>query len=107
MAIRDPVDAASKARGGLQVFRRVDAERHGVDERHVDAHAGLERAQLLEPLALLQRRGRQRDEALERRAAIGVEADVVIERAVAVRRGGAGEIERAQPAAARPASRPP
>ena len=33
----------------------------------VDAHAGLERAQLLQPLALLERRRRQRDEARERR----------------------------------------
>jgi hypothetical protein len=37
-------------------------------------------AQLFEPLALLQRRRRQRAEALQRRAAIGVEPDVVIER---------------------------
>ena len=51
--------------------------------RDVDAHAGFERAQLLELLALLQRRRRQRDEALERRAAIGVEADMMVERPVA------------------------
>ena len=44
----------------------------------------------------LERRGRQRDEALERRAAIGIEADVVVERPLAPGRGGAGEIERAQ-----------
>ena len=47
------------------------------------------------------------DEALQRGAAIGVEPDVMIERPVAGGRGGAGEIERAQPVAARPASRPP
>ena len=68
----------------------------------VDAHAGFERAQLLELLAAFERRGRQRDEALERRAAIGVEADVMIERPLAGRRGGAGEVERAQPAGRRP-----
>ena len=68
-----------------QVLRRVDAERHAVDERDVDAHAGFERAQLLEPLALLERRGRQADEARERRAAIGIKADVMIERAIAGR----------------------
>ncbi len=45
----------------------------------------------------LQRRWRQRDEALERGAAIGVEADVMVERPLAPGRGGAGEIERAQP----------
>ena len=43
--------------------------------------------------------------ALERGAAIGVEADVVIERPLAPRRGGAGEIERAQPGGATAASR--
>ena len=75
--------------------------------RHIDAHAGFQRAQLLEPLALFQRRWRQRHEALQRGAAIGVEADVVVERPVAGGRGGAGEIERAQPPRRRPASRPP
>ena len=99
--------AASMARARLQVLRRIDAERHGVDDRHVDAHAGLQRAQLLEPLALFERRRRQRDEALQRGAPIGVKPDVVVERPLAGRRGGAGEIERAQPRPARPASRRP
>ena len=48
--------------------------------RDVDPHAGLERAQLLEPLAPLERRRRQLDEALERRAAESVKPDVVVER---------------------------
>ena len=69
--------------GAVEVGGRVDAERDRVDDRHVDAHAGLERAELLELLALLERRRRQGDIALERRAAIGVEADVMIERPVA------------------------
>ena len=47
------------------------------------------------------------DEALQRRAAIGVEPDVVIERPVARGRGGAGEVERAQPAGPRSACRRP
>ena len=51
-----------------------------VDDRDVDAHAGFERAQLLELFALLERRGRQGDEARERRAAIGIEPDMMIER---------------------------
>ena len=72
--------ARAIARARAQILGRVDAERRDVDERDVDAHARLERAQLLEPLAHLQRRGRQRDEARERRAAIGVEADVVQQR---------------------------
>src|SRR5690349_2976499 len=74
----------------LQLLGRVDAERHRRDQRDVDAHAGLERAQLLELLAPLQRRGREPHEPLERVAAVGVEPDVMVERPVAVRRGGAG-----------------
>ncbi len=86
--------------GATQVFGRVDAERRDVDERDVDAHARLQRAQLFEPLAPLQRRGRQRDEARQRLAAIGVEADVMQERPLAPGRSGPGEIERAQAARA-------
>src|ERR1700720_1460523 len=66
----------------LEVFPRVDAERHAVDHCHVDAHAGLEGAQLLEAFAPLEPRRRQRDEPFERAAAIRIEADVMIERAV-------------------------
>ena len=86
--------------GALQILGRVDAERRDVDQRDVDPHARLERAQLLQLLALLERRGRQRDEARERRAAIGVEADMMQQRALAPRRRRAGKIERAQPAGA-------
>ncbi len=81
----------------LQVLRRIDAERHAVDNGDVDPHAGFERAQLLELLAQFERRGRQRDEALQRGAAVGIEPDVVIERPVARRRGRAREIQRPQP----------
>ena len=98
---------ASICAGGFEVAGGVDTERHAVDDGDVDPHAGLQRAQLLELLALLQRRRRQRDEALQRGAAIGVEADMMVERAVAIGRRGAGEIERAQPARGRSASRPP
>ena len=90
-----------------EVGGRVDAERHGVDDRDVDPHAGFERPELLELLAHLERRGRQADVAGKRRAAIGVEADVVVERPVAPRRGGAGEIEGAEPAVADRACRRP
>ena len=96
----------SSARRAFEVLRRIDAERHAVDDGDVDAHAGLQRAQLLEPLALLERRGRQLDEALEGGAAVGIEPDVMVERPLPVGRGGAGEIERAQPGRRRPASRP-
>ena len=53
--------------------------------------------ELLELLLLLQRRRRQRHEPLQRGAAVGVEANVVVARAVAVGRRGAGEIERTEP----------
>ena len=75
--------AAINSRGAGEIGRSIDTERNRVNERHVDAHAGFERAQLLEALAPLQRRRRQRDEALERGAAIGVEPDMVVMRALA------------------------
>ncbi len=43
--------------GAFEIFGRVDAERHGGDDFGVDAHAGLQRAQLLEAFARFQRRG--------------------------------------------------
>jgi hypothetical protein len=66
--------------GPVQVGGSIDTQGHGVNERHVDAHAGLDRAQLLQPLAPFQRRLRQGDEALQGGSAERVEADVVIER---------------------------
>ena len=64
----------------LEVGRSIDTERDSVNETDMDAHAGFERAQLLELLAELERRWRQRHEALQRLPAIGVDADMVIER---------------------------
>src|SRR6266508_4858823 len=61
-----------KVARALEIGRCVDAERHAVDDRCVDAHARFERAPLLEFFALLERRGRQRHEALERAAAKGI-----------------------------------
>ncbi len=89
---------AKMAARALQVARRVDAQRHRVDDGRVDAHARLQRPQLLQFLAFFKRGRRQRDEARKRGAALGVDADMVIERPLAPGRGGAGEIERAQPA---------
>ena len=48
--------------------------------------AGLERAQLLEPLALLERARRQGGEALQRRRGERIDADVMVHRPVAARR---------------------
>src|SRR6266567_6925227 len=81
----------------FQVLGRVDLGGRAIDDRHVDAHAGFERAQLLELLAALERRGRQRDEAGERVAAERIEPEMMVERTLAPGRGGAGEIERTQP----------
>src|SRR5258706_12168667 len=78
--------------GCLKVLRRIDAERHGFDDRHVDAHAGFHRAELLQLLALLERRERQLDETFQRRAAIGVKPNVMVERTVPHGHGGAGGI---------------
>src|SRR5262249_33309849 len=81
----------------FEIRGRVDAERHAVDDGRIEAHAGLERAQLLEFLALFERGRGQRHETGERRAAKGIKADVMIERPLAGRRRRAGEIKRAQP----------
>ena len=54
------LSSGQQVTGALKVVGSIDAERNGVNERHVDAHAVLERAQLLEPLALLKRGGSQR-----------------------------------------------
>src|SRR5205085_2535056 len=80
----------------FQILRRVDAERRRIDDGDVDAHAGLERAELLQLLTFFESRGGELDEALERGAPIGVKPDVMIERPLTRGRGGAGEIERAQ-----------
>ncbi len=50
------------------------------DARHRDAHARFQRAKLFELLAHFERGLWQRDEARERGARVGVDADVVIER---------------------------
>src|SRR3984957_12799022 len=84
--------------GALQILWRVDAERRRIDERDVDSHSRLQRAQLFELFAPLQRRRRQPDETGERLAAIGVKPDVMQQRPLAPWRAGAGEINRAQTA---------
>src|SRR5579883_686122 len=82
----------------LEVRRRVDPERNPLHDAHVDAHSGFERPQLLELLAQLERRGGQRNKAGERGAAISVDADVMIERPLAMRCFGTGEVERPEAA---------
>src|ERR1051326_4011595 len=79
------------ARAG-EVGGGIDKARERVNGSHVDKHARLERAQLLEALAPLERTLRQRDVPLERCAAIGIEPDVVIVRPLAPGHDGATEI---------------
>jgi hypothetical protein len=80
----------------LQIVRRVHIQRLGIDDRDVDSHSGLQRTELLEPLAHFKRRGRQRHEALQRRAAVCVKAHMEIERAFAGWRSRPREVERAK-----------
>src|ERR671910_1144106 len=92
---------AQLAARALQIVRSIDAERIGVNERHSDGEPGLERAQLLEALALLERARRQAGEALERRAAKRIDADVMVHRPGAARRARPGEVQRSAQARAR------
>src|SRR3569832_446431 len=82
---------------GFEVGRRVDAEGHGIDDYNVDPHSGLQRSQLIQPFLPIQWRGRQGDEAFQRRATIGIKPDVSVARSIALGRGGARKIECAQP----------
>ena len=65
----------------LEIGRSIDTEGNHVNEGHVDAHPRLQRAQLLQLLALLEPARRQLDEARQSGAAIGIDADVVIDAA--------------------------
>src|SRR3954462_11545775 len=71
--------------GGFEVGRSVDAARHRIDNGDVDPHACLERPQLLEFFLSLQPRWRQRHKPLQGRAAVRIQADMVIARSVAPR----------------------
>src|SRR5712675_2746321 len=82
---------------GFEISRRIDAERHRIHDCGVDPHSGFQRPELFELLALFQNGRRQLDEALQRLPPIGVEPDVMVARAVAVRRGGTGEIQGPEP----------
>src|SRR5882757_6391362 len=86
--------------GGFEIGRRIDAERYRIHDGGVDPHAGFQRSQLFELLALFQNRWRQLDVAFQRLPPIGVEPDVMVARAVAVRCDGTGEIQGPQPLAA-------
>ena len=84
----------------FKVGGSIDTEGNSVNERHFYRHARFKGAQLFELLALFQRRGRQRNKARQRVAAISIKADVMIERPLAPGCGGAGEIKGAGKAGA-------
>src|SRR5260221_2449088 len=67
-----------------QVLGRVDAERCAFHDHGINAHAGVERAQLLPFLTLLVDGWWPLDIPFERRAAISIEADMVMVRAGSV-----------------------
>src|SRR5687768_8557918 len=77
-----------------EVLRRVDRDGHVPDRRRADAHPGLHRAQLLQALGQLARRGRKAHEALQRLAGVAVDADMPAHRAFRGR-ARAGEVEAA------------
>src|SRR5215470_1039075 len=95
---RSPPPRREQPLDSAQVLLGVDADRglRGLD--HGDRDAILEKAQLLEPLRLLELGGRQAVKRLERSAPIGIEPDVLEHRradAVAVvRNRELGEIQR-------------
>ena len=89
----DHVGHANILRTRARSAGRVDPERCGGHAGAADAHPGLQRPQLLQPLALFERRRRQADEPGERLPPPGVDPEMVPERARAVRHHGAGEIK--------------
>ena len=90
------VGTPDEAARPLEIGRSIDTERNSVNDLDVDAHAGFERTQLLELLTLLERRRLQADEALQRRPAVGVDADVMIKGSFTIGGGCAREVESAQ-----------
>src|SRR5215467_7241334 len=79
--------------GALKVGGSIDTEGSHVNERHVDAHTGAKRAQLLQFFPFLEAAGRQFDETRQRSAAIGIDADVMEMRTGARRAARAREVE--------------
>src|SRR6266478_7763561 len=78
---------------GFEISRRIDAARHRVHDRDVDPHARLDRPELFELFPQLQRGRGQRHKALQRRAAIGIKADVMVARPVAPGGCGTGKVK--------------
>src|SRR5438445_480480 len=82
---------------GFEVGGGIDPARHGIDDGDVDPNSCLQGPELFELFLPFQRRRRHADKTLQRRAAIGIEADMVIPRPLAVDRPGARKLQRAPP----------
>ena len=63
--------------GALEVGGSIDTDGHGVNERNVDAHAGIERAHLLKLTLGFARRARQPGEHVDGGPAVGIDADMM------------------------------
>ena len=63
--------------GAFKVLRRIDPERAVFHPHARDSHSILQRPQLLQAFALLQRAGRQRDIAVEHGASVGINPDMM------------------------------
>jgi cytochrome c len=77
---------------------RIDAKRHGVNQHDVYAHSRFERPQLLQPLPHFERGGRKTDKTGQSLPPVGIETDMMQERAIAPWRGRTREIEGAKAA---------
>ena len=86
--------APESSRARSRSSRRIDPERAVLHAHAGDPHSILQRPQLLQTLAPFQRAWRQRDVAVERGAAIGVNPDMVPARPEPPRDRLAGEIQR-------------
>jgi hypothetical protein len=69
----------------FQILGRVDAKRHTLHDHDIDAHAGVDRAQLLQILTPFIGRPWEFDEAFQGCATVCVEPDVMIVRSDAGR----------------------
>src|SRR5579871_5727532 len=78
---------------GFEIGGGVDPARDGIDDCDVDPHAGFHGPKLLEPFLPFQRRRRQFHKALQRRAPVSIETDMMVARPLAMRGGRAGEIK--------------
>src|SRR5690606_18528984 len=63
-----------------QILRCIDPERNSIHDLRIDPHSGLQRTQLFQSLTPLQHGRAKRHESLQRRAPVGIDADMMVER---------------------------